>query len=195
MRRALGVIAAAIAVTGIGAGSVVTIPRTPSSPFGDEEVIRRSFPELGSAARIDVCELGKGSPTHDVITYEPEVLGGHQVRTRLLNCSGFSDHLDCSLESKTLVYDEDPRKPFELNDDVSTDEALRVVRAFESQRQRVWPGFRYPEPPIRSIGRNGSNYILDLSSCGCWTKLELRTDASGGSTTLELVGVPSDLCF
>ena len=201
MRRALAVIAAAMAATQIGAGSGVTIPRSPNSPYGDEEVIRRSFPELGSAARIDVCDL-KGSPSWVMLTFEPEVVGDHQVRTRLVDClrsADHTDHLECRFSSKTEIFDENPRDSFELDADVSTDEALRLVRSYEHQREELfassWAGFRTPGFWIGWIGRNGSNYSLKLRGCACSGRVELRADTSGPSMKLELVGEPYGVCF
>jgi hypothetical protein len=195
------VIAATLALTQIGAGSIVTIPRSPNSPYGDEEVIRRSIPELGSATRIEVCDL-KGSPSWVELTFEPEVVGDHQVRTRLVDClrsADQADHLDCRFSSKTEIFDENPRDSFELDADVSTDEALRLVRAFERQRGELsassWAGFRTPGFWIGRIGRNGSNYSLRLRGCACSGRVELRADTSGPAMKLALVGEPNAVCF
>jgi hypothetical protein len=114
-----------------------------------------------------------------ILTYRPEVLDKHRVRTRELHCSGRVVDDRCTLVSEVRYYVDDPREYFAVEAGLSPEQALRVAKLARS----AVGGFRIGAVAAEKRGV----YLLTLFECGAEKQLATRIAGTGAKQRLEVI--------
>jgi hypothetical protein len=143
----------------------------------DEERIGRWFPQLRGVRRVRTC--APEAADWAILTYEPEVVGEHRVRTRELHCRARMIDERCSVVSDVRYYVDDPREYFAVDAGLSLERALRVAKLTQ--------GFASEARLAAIAAEKGGVYLVTLSQCGAEKQLATRIKGAGAKEQLEVL--------
>src|SRR5262249_62370345 len=122
------------------------------------------FAEFGG--RISTCLSGMTIPQQLFLSFTPTVTGPHQALSNTIDCdkADDADLLTCRahVEERSVIFDDDPTKFFEIDANIDIEDALAVYRAFRDG-QVSFPddtGPHFKTLSIRGISRDRDRFLI-----------------------------------
>jgi hypothetical protein len=154
-----------------------------SSNLDDDARIARIFPQLSGVRRTRTC--APASAAWVILTYEPEVLDEHRVRTRELQCSERVIDARCNVVSEVRYYLDDPREYFAVDASMNTKRALEIAKLAQGLDGEHRLGAIAAEK--RGV------YLVTLLKCGGEKQLATRLKGKGATQQLEVIETRSSI--
>ena len=164
----------------------IFVPEAASVPgaYHDRD-IRKAFPALRkSDTKLSVCTNSMMSRVAE-ITYIGKPTD-HEVILKTASCKGAAHGLICErIQQSRAYYFESPRQRFVTFDDMSYEDAAKVISAYKANgianapdELRTWWNYRH----VRAIGRTARGFRLflgDFLCAGCMAKVDVVLDERG----------------
>jgi hypothetical protein len=148
-----------------------------SADVDDDEYVRGMFPELLDVPRIRTCAPARAPWV--IITYAPEVLDEHRVRTRELHCSERVLSERCKLVTDVRYYLVDPDDYFSVADGIKRERALQLA---ELSLESAGDDRLFAIAPDK-----GGAYLITRGQCGTETQVAVRIQGAAAARRLELI--------
>jgi hypothetical protein len=151
----------------------------PTAKIDDDDQVKTLFYQVTGAARIRTCAPDRAPWA--IITYAPDVLDTHRVRTREIHCEERVISEKCTFVGDERYYLEDPNEYFSVGKGVKPERALQIAE----RRSDLNEGGRL----MGVSADKGGVYLVTLGDCGRETQLAVRLKGATGRSRLEVIGV------
>jgi hypothetical protein len=152
---------------------------TPSANVDDDAQIKTLFYQVTGAERIRTC--APASAPWVILTYAPDVLDEHRVRTREIHCEERVISERCAFIGDERYYLDDPNEYFSVGKGVKPERALQIaqLRGDLNERGRL----------MGISADKGGVYLITLGDCGKETQLAARLKGTKTQQHLEAIEV------
>lgn len=152
---------------------------TPSAKVDDDDQIKTLFYQVTGAARIRTCAPDRAPWV--ILTYAPDVLDEHRVRTREIHCEERVISEKCSFIGDERYYLDDPNEYFSVGKGVKPERALQIAERRDDLNERG---------RLMAIAADkGGGYLVTLGDCGRETQLAVKLKGAAANAQLEVIGV------
>jgi hypothetical protein len=150
-----------------------------SADLDDDDQVKTLFPQVSGAARIRTCAPDRAPWA--IVTYAPDVLDEHRLRTREIHCEERVISEKCSFIGDERYYLEDPNEYFSVGKGVKPERALQIAerRSDLSESGRL----------MAIDADKGGGYLVTLGDCGRETQLAVKLKGNAAKRELEVIGV------
>jgi hypothetical protein len=150
-----------------------------SAKVDDDDQIKTLFYQVSGAARIRTC--APASAPWVIITYEPDVLDEHRVRTREIHCEERVISEQCAFIGDERYYLDDPNEYFTVGKGVKPERALQIaaLRSDLNEAGRL----------MAISADKAGMYLVTLGDCGRETQLAIRLKGAKAQQHLEAIEV------
>ena len=153
-----------------------------AADIDDDGAIRELFLELAEAKRIRTCAPANASWV--ILTYSPDILDEHRVRTREVHCQERVVSERCQLVTQVDYYLVDPNDYFAVEGGVSPEKALQVAEL----SLELADGKR-----LLSVSADKRATLITLGKCGSETQLAVKVTGSGAKRKLHVIETRSSI--
>ena len=147
----------------------------PAAAFDDDSV-KTLFYEVADAPRIRLCAPSTASWV--IITYAPEVLDEHRVRTREIHCREPEISQKCQLVAELRYYLDDPHEYFSVGAGIKPKLALRLAALV-----REWADSRR----LLTVSADHGVFLISVGDCGQETQFAARLTGPKNDQRLEII--------
>lgn len=209
-----GAVAVAVALSLAGCSSAPSVPVArqsnaancaivPQFPICDAD-IRERFSGISPADKIlDTDFDDSAEPVTLKVTYTPEVVGPHLVKTKVVACVEYSEgqSFGCQLTRLTGYYDTDPSLYILAGKSVDPDLAEKVVHLWMRDKLKADDGSwlapldkQHARDYVLEYDLHGV-YMLDMFSSGCNGPVYFKIEGQGDGQMLHLFRPPETICI